>query len=231
MALNPKVLVQPDIQGQNIWMTNKTGVYADPNNLGGFGTPNYDLNTLAVAAVMVYNSTVPVVLPPIGLAIKFNGSAANTDEDYFEWLYSHDGWHTTALFLLPVSADGITDLNSNGLSEGSYFYYTANSKLCQLVNGTPVEVTDYSLLIDDASVIQVKCERMFMCAAAVAKKNMYRDYRISRDTKGECRETDDLFRSLTELRHDLEGVYDAFWSGMMTDAHSKAESLTKQYDL
>lgn len=231
MALDPKILLQPDILGASLWMTNKTGAYVTTTNEGGFGSPNPALNTMALAAVIVYNAATASQLVVKGLAVKYNAAAADTDEDYFEFTYGLDGWHTAVMFVLPVSNDGVNDLNSNVLVEGDYFYYLTTSKVCVLTAGVPVEVTDYSVMIDDAGLVQIKCERLYMVDSAVKLKDLYREYKILRDTRGQCKETEVSWRKHWDLFFQVVQAYNAFWSGLMTEAHDIAETIIKEYKL
>lgn len=233
MALDIKALVQLDIAGASVWATDKTGEYSTPDNEGGNGTPNPDLSDRALAVVAVYNDPTAPSNLAIATDVIYDNAAANNKETSFEFTYNLDGWHTVTLFNMPVSNDGVSDLESNSLSVEDYFYYTGTSAVCKLLTLDPTweEVTDYSDMVGDGSVAQVSCERLFMAKLAVKKKEIYWDYREARDKKGECKETNILFRVLTDIRHDMEGAFDAFWSGLKVQAHDIVESLMKKHKI
>lgn len=238
MALDLKVLVQLDIQGGSVWITDKTGEYDAVSNVGGWGDASTkDLNKSALVVVAVYNAETPSNLAPVGADVIFDSGALNTKETTFELTYGTDGWHSVALFRLPVTADGassLTTLDAEALDIGDYFYDDATSTVNIVTATSPIaftEVTDFSVMIADINTAQEVCERLFMVKLAIKKKEIYWDYKTARDTKGQCKETDNLFRKLLDLRFDMEGAFDAFWSGLKVEAHDVTESLLKQHKI
>lgn len=232
MTLVLKPLNQPDIQGQRLWITDNTGVYAASTNEGGWGvalTPNPDQVNSALVAIARRNASTGIEeLLPVSSAAKYNPTADNEDNMEFEFYYKNDGWHTIYLMRLPVSSDGDTDFDSADINEGDYYYHSVNLGVYQKVGGSPSVITDYTVMIDDANVVQTKCDDFFQSGLAGERAAKYQSMRATRKTN--CAE-DPKFQEQRGLTEDIISSEYIFRSGLTTDAQNNAERNLDEFNV
>lgn len=241
MALALKVLIQQDISGGSIWLTDKTGEYASPDNEGGWGaagTPNPDLGDSALVFSVVRNTQAgKEKVSPVSSGVYFNDAALNTDEITFEFRYLMDGWHSISFFRLPVSADGVNTEEGGVLSDLDYYYDNApgNNEVRQLDAGETLGykvIDDYEEMIDNVDIVQITCEEMFYNKLAIKKNDLYKSYRDTRDKKGgQYKETRNYLEYVLDIHEDIRGADYAFRSGLMTEAQDIIETAVTRYKI
>lgn len=238
MALGLKVLLQLDISGGSIWITDKTGEYVVASNEGGWGvagTPNPDLAQSALVWSVVRNDLAgKQKVQPVSFDTFHDNSALNIDETTVEFAYLNDGWYTMTMFRLPVSADGVNKLEGGTLVEGEYYLSTDtnNSGVKQIVSGSPEDVEDYEVMVDDITVVQIKCEEMFYSKLAIKSNDLYKEYRDIRDKKGgDYKDARNKLAEVTDIREDIRGADYAFRSGLTTEGQDIIETAITRYDI
>jgi len=228
MPLGPKVQIQQDILGTSVWVTDKTGVQ-DPNNTGGWGTPNPDINVSALGIYIQRNTLVPAKLANISAQVVFDAGAANTKVNTFELTYLGDGHHTITMFRFRVSNDQVNDLEGVALAEGDYYWYTTTSELRRIVLGVGTVVTDLSAIVGNTNVPQVTCELIFFVDLSKKSNEIYWDYKELRGSnvplKNQKGETKTKFEELLVLREDLTGADWAFHSGLLLQSQDIVDTL------
>ncbi len=230
MPLVLKYKTQIDISAEFLWVTDKTGEYSSPDNEGGWGNPNQELNQSALLTLInLKHSTGDIPLMPVGVQVKFSAASVNSQETMFQFNYESDGYHDMYLIRLPVSNDGLITLEGIGLSEGDYFYYTAQDDIYQIVNLFPVLVEDYNVILDDISnQINTRCQEIFLGLLSVQRSELYLKYREDRN---EGCNVDNQFDTLRMLTEDLIGADYTFRSGLTTQAEDQTETLLDEYDV
>ena len=178
MALKLNFLLQIDVSGDFLWITDDTGVY-DVNNETGWGAPNPEQNQSCIVAYLVRRAedtttgeTADTPLVPVNLNIVFDAAAVNEKVNQFQFTLVRDGHHLATLFRLAVSTDGVQDLELNTLIEGQFFYWSGPNAIYKIVSTVPVLVEDIGDMVDDPGTVQTTCEDVIM-PALIGKKNTF----------------------------------------------------------
>ena len=214
-----------------LWITEKSGLYDAADNTGGWGTPNPDQSKSALVAIAIRKaSAADEMFAPVSSAAFFNPSASNSDEHSTEFFYINDGVFYLYLIRIPVSNDGVTDLESNALSEGDYFYLTGSNDIYQRVSSQNVLVPDYRVLIDISqdNVIKSFCQNYYGGQQTIARQQKYRDFQEAR--QGKMAE-DPIFLKCYERTLDIISQEYSFRSGLLVDAQDQAETALDEYDI
>ena len=234
MSLKLNFLLQIDISGDFLWITDSTGEYS-VNNEEGWGAPNPELNQSCLVAQIVRRAeddvteeTADVPLVNVNANIVFNAGATNSDVNQFQFEFDRDGHHLATLFRLPVSTDGIFDLELNTLIEGTYFYWVTPAAVYRIVNGTPVLIEDLNEMVGDPATVQTTCQDVFMPLLIGKKTAFYQAYKNGR--AGACTD-DDNFNASRELQSDIQGADYQFRSGLTTEAENNIDNLLKAHAL
>jgi len=227
MALSMKQQVLLDNVVETIFQIDKTGEYSSPDNEGGYGTPNPELNQSALLALCFYKSSNgEVECEAIGGNLKYNPAAANTDETEFKFQYVNDGWYDHYLFWLAVSNDGSTDLTGRTLDEEEYFYY--QGALYQIQTATPVLIEDATVVRDQETIVKVLCERFWTGKLKVQRNNYYKTFAQTRT--GAC-DDNPSFQKTRILSEDIATAITTFRSGLKVEAQDQVETLLDIHDL
>ena len=230
MALVAKFKLQLDVLGESIWAVLQTGQYDPIANLGGFGDPNEDLNTLAIMALAykLNSDGVKENLEAVGSYLNHDNGAANTDELDIQFKYLQDGRHFVYFFILPVSTDGINDLNANPLNINDYFYQSG--KLYLMTGSGPVEVLDVFTYLDDENIDEptASCEEFYLSNLIKFNAKQYVKYIEQRN--GPVSE-DPLWEKIRMLKDDIKSTDTVFRVGNQLVASQIVESLLKENGL
>ena len=229
MALMLKLEVALDIQGEFVWLTDKTGAYDASSNDGGYGSPNEELANGGLVFYVVRNEDPILVLEPTvpGADVFHDNSAANDDETTVQFTLDEDGWYTLNLFYLPVTTDGVTYLNGNPVNDQDYFIQDISGLTVRQQQGaSSVVITDYELLKNDINVVQVNCEDLLYPDLSIQKHRLYQEYAVTRDTQ--CDDPNKLLRRSSKLLEDLAGAEYAFRGGRTSEAHAVIDQLLKE---
>lgn len=227
MALQLKQQVLLDNIVETIFQVDKTGEYSSPNNEGGYGSPNPELNQSAILALCFYRaSDGEEECGAIGGNLKYNPIASNDEELEFQFRYINDGWYDHYLFWLAVSTDGSTDLTGRTLDEEEYFYYQGT--IHQIQGGNAVEVEDYSVLRDQETNTRILCERFWTGNLKVKRNNYYKSFADARE--GAC-DDNPSFRKTRILSEDIATAITTFRSGLKVEAQKQAETLLDIHDI
>jgi len=237
MALVLTFKTEPNNSADRLWITDSTGEYEATNNPEGWGDPppgaNHDLNASALAVLILRkDSAGDQQLQPVSSDAIHNPGAANDDINVFEFYYVNDGTHYMYMWRLPVSADGVTDLEANAFVEGDYFYHSINQDVERVTATIPEVITDYTEMIDVATgntfLYQTLCQDTFSAASAVKRQQEYRSYKAAR--QGNCAE-DPLFLQAMETTLDIIGSEYSFRSGLLVEAQRQVETLLDEKDI
>ena len=232
MALVIKYKSQLNTEADRVFITDLTGLYAAGTNDGGYGTPNEDLNTLCLLALIQRNASEGAEsLAAVGSEGYYNPSAVNTDQTIFEFVYESDGWHTMDLIALPVSVNRDEDINGNTMVVGDHFYLTSESAIhVKTGAGASDLVTDLTTVLDQTSTAlqKTRCEEFFMGKLSVEREAQYTEYRRTR--KGVCK-PDKEFNAIRELTEDLISADQTFRSGLTTQAQDQIEIVIDEQNV
>lgn len=229
MPLIIKFKTEPNRDGDRLFITDITGEYNDPDNIGGYGSPNQDLNTLCLLAIIQYNHSEGVkFLDFIGSQFYYNASSINTDVNVFEANYINDGWHTMDLIALPVSSNKNQDINGNQLSDGDHFYYTFDNTIHKRTGQDESEQVDPNTVLDQASLEKTRCEDFFQSRLLRYREEQYAQYR--RERSSVC-VPNALFNENRELTEDIISTEFTFRSGLMVEAQDSVEIVLDEKNI
>jgi hypothetical protein len=189
-------------EGDRLYVTDKTGAYS-ATNITGWGAPNISLDQHAIAALIqrVDETTENHVV--VGVDVR-HAQSGEAYEHQFEFEYLKDGDIRGYLFALKVTTDGTNYLSGGTVQDGDYFYYDG---VKQRVSGLNVDVTDYSVFIDDVNIPQGVDSDLMLKELGEKHADLYLDYSKSRDEDG------DLKDKSRDLYDDLFGAYKMYWTG------------------
>jgi hypothetical protein len=232
MPITPKFKVQADRQGDSLWLTDLTGEYQDPDNKGGYGTPNFDLNQICMVALIKRNGTEGEVFLESTWHINYDPSLGNDEDDtYYNFTYVNDGWHTAYYAQLPVSANGDVDKFGNLIGVDEYFYFTKTDTIHKKIGPLIDEVEEVEnvedILLQDNLVV-TQCEDFFMSNLSELREEEYQDYRKNRS--GVCA-PNSRFNRLREMTEDLISSNLTFKSGLMENSQMQIEHLLSEKNL
>ena len=127
-----------DIDGTKAYVKDSTGIYNNPDNLGGYGTPNPDRGDVAWIVVPQYMGT--------------KETEDITVEDYVPTAATQ--------ITIPITKDGhiqnngfLIDVIAGGENDGDYGYDTADDKVKLLTLGVWEEVTDLTTLLSATGLV------------------------------------------------------------------------------
>ena len=87
-------------------------------------------------------------------------------------------------------------------------------------------------MVDDGTVVQVKCEEMFYSKLAIKTNDLYKVYRDIRDKKGgDYKEARNALAEVTDIREDIRGADYAFRSGLTMEGQDIIETAITRYDI
>lgn len=227
-VLQLKILIQLNVQGDRLYVTDKTGIYDATDNTGGWGSPNPSLNKSALAVLVQRVSETITEFLPVGTSVTFNPAALDSDETTLEFFFTLDGHIKVTEFRLPVSDDGSVDMDGTALDEEAYFYY--NGEVNQIQSGLPVVITDLSVMLGDGDVVQATCEDLLYPQLKKEAQQIRLDYKNQREScdDGSAEET---FQEFRNLYFDLIGTDWDFAAGLVVQAERNIDRLLKQYEL
>lgn len=230
MAIIIKQKVSQDREGERVWITDITGEHNDPDNLGGYGVDNPNLNTLCIVSVIGYNHSEGVqYLDFVGSQFIYDGSASNDKETLFEALYKNDGWHSANLCILPVSQNQNQDINSNQLNVGDYFLYTDTNKIhVKTGDSLSEEVEDINTVITAPNVQLTLCEEFLQSKLLIFREQEYAEYR--RERTAVCAPSA-LFNEIREVTEDIISSEYTFRSGLKVEAQDQIELILDEKNL
>jgi hypothetical protein len=235
MALVLTFKTEPNSSGDRLWITDRTGQYDAVANPEGWGDPppgnNHDLNASGLAVLILRkDSAGDQRLLAVSSDALFNPGAANDFENVFEFYFVNDGTHDMYMWRLPVSADGITDLETNSLIEGDYFYHSINQDVERVTATIPEIITDYTEMIDypQTNLYQTLCQDIFSPRSAIKRQQEYRDYQAAR--QGNCAENPLFLKSMETTLDIISGEY-SFRSGLLMEAQRQVETLLDDKDI
>lgn len=228
MALTLKQLVQTNIYGTEVWITDKTGAYVAVTNPGGYGTPNPALSRSALVAMVKRSDGSDLWLEPLTPQVVHNPSAGNEDINYFSFKYENDGHHYAYLIRLRVSTDGgATDLDGVAITEGQYFAIGTTVYRRQSSANTLVPAASYPTLLADSTLSKATCEVMFYNKLLIKNRDYYKEYAEERnDSYEEARKW--LFK-YDDLRADIQGADYTFRSGLRAQAENIVKTLLEKH--
>ena len=223
MPLELQLQLQIGADGESLWGTDKTGEYDAVSKPGGWGTPNPELDesALLLYPVRMESPVKPLVITTGGSdPIRFNLSAANTDENVWQFDMDKGGYYRTYIFQFGLSSDGINYLDTSVINTDDYYVLTTDNKLYKSGTG---EITDFDTLIGESGVPQTLCENLFYPGLTVLMQQKYRDYKTARDT--DCGDVNAEFESYLQLKEDVDSSDYTFWSGLKNEAHNMIQTL------
>lgn len=187
-----------DIDGTKAYVPDSTGVYDNPDNLGGYGTPNPDRVDVAWIVVVQYMGT--------------EETEDITVEDYVPTAATQ--------ITIPITKDGHIQVNGflidvivGGENDGDYGYDTADDKVKLLTLGVWEEVEDLTDLLSAAGLVS-DILHIPIITQISRKKNDVNKERFDKIISGkydEGRKAND--RIYTELRGRLEQASNNFCAG------------------
>jgi hypothetical protein len=232
MTLVLKALVQPNTEGDRLFITDVTGAYAASTNEGGWGdagVPNPDLVNSALVAIAIRKASEgDENLAPVATAARFNPLATNDDQTTFEFYYKNDGSHNAYLMRLPVSSDAIVDLDGNTLVDGDYFYNSVLLDVYKMVGATPTLLESLSEMIDNDTIVQTLCQDIFQPLQAKDRAARYLKMVATRKTN--CSENPE-FQDLRGHTEDLISNDYAFRSGLTIQAQDMVEQKLDELNI
>ena len=222
MALEINTTRQIESDASLIYLRDTTGAL-DGSNPNGYGGTNPDRNSFAgiLYAVTEDSSNVQTEVSYVGNNVDYNAGHANTYESSFSITYSTDGWYNLYYFLVDTTVTAV---------EGDFYYDTGTSQVKQIVSGSPVVVTDYSLMIGASSVTQNLDVELFISKLSIAHNallELYMDCDCDCDDNTQHCEPKKL--NYQKLKYLLAGADYRFASGANTIAQGMIEKLIKIY--
>ncbi len=214
-------LVVSDISGANV-----------PPNVTGWGAPNLELNETAIWAIVKRKaSTGDQYMVPVASQIVYDAGALNDKVTEIEFIFNNDGVLEVTMGALRASVNGVSFIDATPIPDGTFFYWVSGGNvLWQMVAGVPVAVLDINVLLANAStVLQTTTADILLPRLAVKKQELYKKYRISRDT--ECDDAEPLFNELLKLSQDIQGAIYAFYSGLTIEAQDQVETMLDRYGI
>lgn len=230
--LTLKQTIQTTSQGSQVWITDATGPYSSPSNVGGWGAPNPNLNQTALVG-FIQLSTPDGLTPlvPISSAIAFNASDTNSTVRTIGFNYGGDGHEKAYLFAVPVSNDGVTTLAGHVLVANEYYCLSGNAVYKKAASGPDTLITDYSVLIGDMSIVQNLSHAIFFNQLTIKNElQYYRQYRDAR-TANDVETADYLRKVMDDLRIDLQGAFWQFSAGLYTQAEDIVAELVERHSI
>ena len=221
----------PNVAGTLITVTNTTGAYVASYNDGGFGSagePNPDLaeSCLMIYAEMVQDDVANIVINVESDQLLFDSEALNTAQPTFKLTYNEDGHYQITIFRIPVSTNGTTFLDTGAsIAENNHVYY--NGKIYKMVSSALVEVTDYSTMVGDDTIVQTTNNEFFMVKAQIKKNAKRFEYMEKRNSYVE--DLDPYIKVLNQMDADIEGAYFQFNQDMRAAARDTIIKFHEKY--
>ncbi len=219
-----------NVAATRIVVSDISGAWEDASNLTGWGAPNLELAETALWAIVKRKaSTGDQYMVPVSSQVIFDPLALNDKVTEIEFIFINDGVLEVSMGLLRASINGLTYINGDPIIDGEYFYWASGGQLIwQMVLAVPTPVLDINILLDNTgTVIQATTADILLPRLAVKKQELYKRYRISRDT--ECDDAEPLFTELLKLSQDIQGAIYAFYSGLTIEAQDQVETMLDRY--
>jgi hypothetical protein len=230
MSLIPKSEIAFSKDGTKIYVTDKTGAYDATLNPGGWGAPNLNIYERCLMCLVIRKGSegdelYEAIAPSVPYV--YDDSAVNTEEKVFEVKYRIDTTMDVVLAVLPVSLDQTTYVDGGNVTDGDYYYY--NGSIYHQESGSPVLVTDYLPIAEDANVLKDVCETFGVPWLTIKLQSIYKDYRIEREKK--CDDADDLWDEYQHLLADIQGLSYTYYSGLLIEAQNQIEDLLDKHEI
>ena len=216
--------------GSVVVVTDATGTYASPSNLGGWGSPNPDLNKTALVALAQLSTPDGVTTSVSGLA--FNAADNNSTVRTISLQYPGDGHEKIYLFAVQATNNGVTSLSGHTIATGEYYYLTTDGKVYQkAASGPDTLITDYSVLVGVGAITQTMNDKIFFNQLTIKKELEY--YRLYRDARSSSdNEQADYYRKiLDDLTIDIDGAFWQFSAGLFTQAEDIVAQLVEKHGI
>jgi len=222
--------------GNKITVTDLTGEYDAANNAGGYGTPNDDLDNLALLlhAVRVPNSGVNTDLDIADgyVSVVYDATAANDKQTTWQFDYLEDGRHQYHIAAIQASTDDVNLKAGGAIPNSSYWYSVASDKIyARNASGVDTEVSDYDDIID-TNLDLTPTTQEWLHTKSISKywgSNVYADYQIERLKKNPS-EIDDWI-DLQILFNDIAGAKYRFDSGLYTQGEDVIQGLITKFSI
>lgn len=222
LELKLEYSVNPEIS--TITIKEVTGEYT-VNNLGGWGSPNPEKNSVALVLYATYQ---PYDKDLINLSEKFdeniyfhNVAAANNIEAFFSIPYTKDGWHEFNVSVVAV------DLQSP--TEGDIHYDTNLEKIQIYKTNTfiDLEAEDWVLLTDPNSYITVNLKEILLLNLIKQRNCQLEKYfQCMRCSSCKCQTEKEEY---TKLNSMIQATDYRFNSEKEFEAQRMVEILTSQF--
>jgi hypothetical protein len=226
MALQINIGWKINPETKRLTVTDRTGVYAETTNEGGYGTPNPDRSDIALCFFPRYrpSSSAPQLLnvfpsnsdSPTGTAIDFNGDYDNTQESVFTFDVDKDGWHELNVIALPITGSVNGDIYYDGFS------------IQEIVNGVPQELEDLTRLLNPVLLSQKNCNELVVIDNQFKLSRVWRDYEDCNQKCCDDGACDKQFNQHWDLFGNLESAYTLFRSNRRTKAQEIIEQLNDE---
>ena len=221
MALELKIENSINVTGKSLYVEDITGLYAVPQNEGGWGDPNLyrrDVALMGIVTKFVTDSE-SLLLSPVNDQIDYDASYTNDYQSVFEFTIGDDGGYEHYMLMFLPSDDGNVYLNGDPIYAGNYFYYVPDGEIYQKeANNTITLIQDYSVLIDpdNGNAPQQVSERRFWTPQLQIKQaDLYNEYRKAR---GNCDNENEILDKITECDANIEQAMGIFYRGYYMEA-------------
>lgn len=227
MALNLKLELALDSDGDVIYITDKTAVYEAANNLGGWGAPNKELNQTALALLveLVRDETTNPAFAGTDQYV-YDNIAANTKETMWQIRRELDGRYKFWIFALRVSSDGTTYIDDASAIPNDDFYFY-NNQLYQMIANVPtIHTGTLADLKDIVNYEQAYTEDFFQPGIQICLWTKYSEYLASIPVS-DCNSEKLLDEFLTGFANFMGADY-AYRCNLTSEAQSILEANTKK---
>lgn len=138
MPLNPKISISTNNKCNKVNLTEKTGIYVTTNNIGGWGTPNIDTDTIVIASVKIYglDSTLLTTFVLKDTSVDYYSPAITSPiPSEFAILINQSWSQLDGIFKVVYSVDDGTNIYTN---DTQYELFLCN--LCNCKNSLVLKV-------------------------------------------------------------------------------------------
>lgn len=239
MSLILKGLPQVSQDGKYLWFTDKSGVYATPDNEGGWGTPNFERDESALLSFVFRKTDPRQLLDNVSSLIAYSAGFGNDVESAFQTDYRLDGYHQFYMVRLMVSGNDTESLDGTPVSfvDDDIWYNTLDFQIKRRVLGLPVVLDltnqdDLDIIIADEgrNSVVLLCEDMFYKDLAVEKNNKYTQMRQARREEN-SKQVDRLRKDQVDIGLGTATAAYQFSFGLKIEAQDTIETLLDDFKL